>query len=512
MRPEPDSLRLAACFLVIVCGCGSGSPVCEGGTCRRTVQGAFQTTYWADDGTKTTLSAPPWVVEGGPATPSALLVPDSGGYAKLPLTIDSDQRFSVPDVPVGRYFLELDLDMAVEARCNRLSAFTTVVIANLFELTASTPDLTRITAERPDLAFGVVTGTTPESPVRFGLSGLDPWSSSDTLRILSSQAFDSWTPTLQPAPPVGSTSAAVSFSWGVHGMPDPRQHDVVFVQQRRTTPIGSGASAASLTRTARFARLTDLSIPFSEASAAVGLGEPPRTGALAANVAASQFAALAPDVSPDAAPSDLLVLVLGAPHSVSYPEMPLVHAGASLLLLRPSNVDADYGTLTYGQFLDPLWKEYRRVFQSFDVQSGAASAFLFSDVPMSDVDSAPIAPVLGPPSSPRIEGKDAFTAQTGVGLEPTISWSPPRLGAATSYVVDVLPTAYSCEMADQVVGVSAVVRGTSFRMPAGMLRSGVSYRVTLTARQAPWDTADAGPFRTGTPLHSAQCVTGTFVP
>jgi len=40
----------------------------------------------------------------------------------------------------------------------------------------------------------------------------------------------------------------------------------------------------------------------------------------------------------------------------------------------------------------------------------------------------------------------------------------------------------------------------------------VSYRVTLTARQAPWDTADAGPFRTGTPLHSAQCVTGTFVP
>jgi hypothetical protein len=193
--------------------------------------------------------------------------------------------------------------------------------------------------------------------------------------------------------------------------------------------------------------------------------------------------------------------------------MPLFHAGASLLSLRTSNVDADYGTLTYGQFLDPLWKEYRRVFQSFDVQSGAASsAFLFSDVPMSDVGSARIVPVLSPPTSPRIDGKDAFTPQTGVGLEPTISWSPPRLGTATSYVVNVVPAAYSCDMADQVVGVSAVVRGTSFRMPTGILRTGVSYRVTLTARQAPWDTADAGPFRTGTPLHSAQCVTATLVP
>jgi hypothetical protein len=406
--------------------------------------------YWADDGTKTTLSAPPWVAQGGPATPSTLLVPDSGGYGKLALAVDADQKFSVPDVPVGKYFLELDLDMAVEARCNRLSAFTTVVIANLFELTASTPDLMRITAERPDL----------------------------------------------------------------NGVPDTAKRDVVFLQQRRTTTIGSGASTASVMRATRFARLADFSVQYPGfTSVAIALAEPPRSGALSAKVAASQFAALAPDVSPDAVPSGLFVLVFAAPHSVSYPEMPLFHAGASLLSLRTSNVDADYGTLTYGQFLDPLWKEYRRVFQSFDVQSGAASsAFLFSDVPMSDVGSARIVPVLSPPTSPRIDGKDAFTPQTGVGLEPTISWSPPRLGTATSYVVNVVPAAYSCDMADQVVGVSAVVRGTSFRMPTGILRTGVSYRVTLTARQAPWDTADAGPFRTGTPLHSAQCVTATLVP
>jgi len=70
-----------------------------------------------------------------------------------------------------------------------------------------------------------------------------------------------------------------------------------------------------------------------------------------------------------------------------------------------------------------------------------------------------------------------------------------------------------CDAAGQTVGVIAFVHGTtSFKVPPGMLRASVAYRAIITARQAPWDTIDAGPLRTGVPFHSADSVTAQFAP
>ena len=102
--------------------------------------------------------------------------------------------------------------------------------------------------------------------------------------------------------------------------------------------------------------------------------------------------------------------------------------------------------------------------------------------------------------------------QFGVGVQPTISWSPPSIGNPTSYIVEIKALALPCA-SGQVAGVTAVIHGgTSFKVPAGILMPTIGYRATVSARQAPWDTPDTGPFRTGTPLHSAQCVTAQFVP
>jgi len=148
----------------------------------------------------------------------------------------------------------------------------------------------------------------------------------------------------------------------------------------------------------------------------------------------------------------------------------------------------------------------------FDVPSEGASAFFNSNFPVPATPGGTITPVIGPPKSPRVNGANAFTAQTGVGLQPTISWSAPALGTATSYTIDVEATT-PCGLSGQIVGFSAVIHnGTSFKVPAGILKSGFAYRATITARQAAWDTVDSGPFRTGTPRHVAQCVTSTFVP
>jgi hypothetical protein len=59
---------------------------------------------------------------------------------------------------------------------------------------------------------------------------------------------------------------------------------------------------------------------------------------------------------------------------------------------------------------------------------------------------------------------------------------------------------------------SALVDGTSFRIPPGYLKAGVEYYATIAARQAPWDGPDRPPLRVGAPLYTAACVTGHFYP
>ena len=58
----------------------------------------------------------------------------------------------------------------------------------------------------------------------------------------------------------------------------------------------------------------------------------------------------------------------------------------------------------------------------------------------------------------------------------------------------------------------SVYSGNSIRVPAGFLQRGRQYTLTVTAISAPWDVLDRPPFRTGTPLHSADCVSAIFSP
>jgi hypothetical protein len=133
---------------------------------------------------------------------------------------------------------------------------------------------------------------------------------------------------------------------------------------------------------------------------------------------------------------------------------------------------------------------------------------LFTSFEKMPADEA-IVPVLGPPRAPRIEGRDAFQAQTGVGLRPTISWSPPALGAATSYVVQLAATSGTPAIASVSLNVHGV---TSVQVPEGLLQSGAQYAITITSVSAPWDKLDSPPFRTGMPYSTSDCVTAVFSP
>ena len=313
-----------------------------------------------------------------------------------------------------------------------------------------------------------------------------------------------------------------SSTWSdnaVAGLPDASKGDVVWFYQARHQSIGSGPAAAVYRPATKAARLSNLTLRDGlPATIDVPLAPVPQTGSMTADVRYTRFAALAADVNPSARSNQFSFNVFAMPHGAGYPDMPFDSMVVRPLLLAydfttgsASLPDTNYGTVAYGQFSDqPLWQEFRQTLYFYEVTispPGAASftwtAFVTAHEAMS---SAPIAPALGPVKAPQVNGRSLFQPQSGVGLQPTISWSPPAVGAATSVLVGITPLNGGTTL-------QATVRsGTSFTVPPGLLVAGQTYVVTLTAQQAPWDGADAPPFRSGVPSYTADCITSTFTP
>src|SRR5260370_42336552 len=114
----------------------------------RTVSGTFETTYWPDDGSKTTVSSPP--PEG--YTAKAILVPEAtdAGYTTIPIVLDSNQSFLLSDVPAGPYFLELDRKAAALCPGCPGGAPEEVALTQPIEVRPGSPGLAAPSAARPD--------------------------------------------------------------------------------------------------------------------------------------------------------------------------------------------------------------------------------------------------------------------------------------------------------------------------------------------------------------------------
>jgi hypothetical protein len=354
----------------------------------------------------------------------------------------------------------------------------------------------------------------------------------DLFEIASSQANLSLRPFRANGPAAGDVTFAGTIDWpsmlnvvadnAAPGLPDAGKGDVVWFYQAAHRTVGSGAAAAVYRPATKFARVSSLTL--SDGAAAtldVPLAPVPQTGNMSADVRYSQFAALAPQVNPAATSDQFALDVFAMPHGVEYPNQPQDSMVVRPLLLgfdfthaAAVPPDTNYGVLTYGQFSDrPLWQEFRQILYMYDVPvttPGASpfttTAFLLALDSMSPAPPTPIAPMLGPVQAPQIGAKNLFAPQSAVGLQPTISWSPPALGSATSVVVAI------DDVSSGAVLRATVRSGRSFRVPPGFLVAGRTYQVTLTAQQAPWDVIDAPPLRSGVPFYSVDCVTSAFTP
>jgi hypothetical protein len=509
-------------FVASALGCSGKS------SAPRTVSGAFTTVYRTDDGVETSK---PGNNTGTNLKVVAAWVHSDSGYSRYPISQPdggaADGGFSIEGVPSGPYFLEIDQDSIN----NGLGVGPPRYYASFVAFTSSSPDLSALEQGRPDQTTSLQKG----ADLTVSLDGLSPWNpgpqkptafwlgESDRLTFFGSQIDEGIFLASGVSLAAGATTQSKKVSWGPFdpgppGLPDASKGDVEFIAQLSAVSVGSGASLGNKSAVTRFARVADLTLADGRsATRSLTLSAAPQTGSLSGKIAGSQWSALLKEANPAMEPvgGGQILRVIAYPGEVGFPHqirrLPIELAS----MLSPPLVDVDYGTTSYGQFLGPQWQEVRNyeLVASVDVPRPGTSDTFNTSVSFESDELMPaagaIAPVVGPPRSPKIQGLNAFQAQSGVGLTPIISWSPPSVGSPTSYSVSI--AVVSGDPLYQALAFS-VYGATSLQIPPGFHQKGATYSLVISSVQAPWDTLDAPPLRAGVPFALAPSAGAVFAP
>ena len=514
---------VAASFALALVAAGCpGSERIEPRPSIRTISTWLGSDHWGDDGSVTSLRGPP------PGVAVSVLVPDeaSQGYRVIPGSVGMDGGVTIPEVPLGDYLLMVETPYAIQGPSPRTGIDTRVVQFN-----TSAPPLTRLASHRADLSRA-----SRFTPVQLNVTNLDPASERSQLWAGSSAAdLD----LLLATPAAGATEYAGEVDWAGPVVPEPYpvglpsggRGDVVHVVQRARLPLPAWPDATRFLLTTRAARTSDVSIVDGVGGTlAVALAEVPLSRTIQLELAATAFEALGSSGAPPGLPVAYSALSAGlyaAPHSVTYPAPSRAFPAAALAepgpWLRlfyaeaegPLAPDANLGTISYGDLLDDLWVEFLRVYfrqsrrytHPVTGTSFEGSTDVEVSLPRSEVPAGRIAPILGPPTSPRINGKDAWSLQVGVGIAPLLSWGRPSIGQQAAYEVQIVPA----DPLDR--GVSARLHGTeSFRVPPGILEAGHFYYAIISAVAGPGYALDMNPNVASLPRHRAGCLTELFSP
>jgi hypothetical protein len=446
----------------------------------RTVSGVGATQYFSEASTSPIASVP---IDFSTSAVEALVPDGSGGFQSYPGS-GASGTFSVPNVPPGQYILRVG---------------NTYVVTDV-----NAVDLGSSVNGRPTAAV-----VTQGSLVNVGVGDLEPWQSGDFLEFYAPGAGDWDFGTERFAnsggPFDGDTSVSLSINLGALDGNFPRFHidstagDHAYLVQLSQQTTSSGTTYFALTRT--FA----LPLFSSVDGGSVSAGDyPPNTFArvtqynsINVDFRGSQFlAALTADGNPNQTFTSALYGVESVPGTAAY-AFNVVSADQLLVVLPTDGSDVTTGTMSYGPL--PVasnfghWVDFRDVrFQSRVTYQlpGTVSGTNFVNGlfwTTAGTPANPIVPPLSPPQTIKVDGANFFSDQTLVGLNSTITWSPPVIGVdngifayyrLTIYELDVNPANNRTTRGPVIATLHTP--NTSIMLPS-LLQSGRTYVLVLEA-------------------------------
>lgn len=425
----------------------------------------------------------------------AALVPPS--FEVHPGAGDASGTFSIPAVPTGVYYLQVDGLYVVTSR--------------------DEVDLSYAVLGRTD----AVPATIQPTDLVLDLDNLAPWQFGDELQMFSAGsgtvAFSMQNRASSGLPEEGNTALA-GFTYDVSAAAHPFLVDGDAGDQLYVTQLALADDGVNLYR--RLARV------FAPDPFTMTDGQASSLSGSFADVAETDtFAAEWDRPAFDAA------LRAGAPieETASYPTLTLhtlpaaaehgfYHSSADIVQLAPGWTDDTSAVQASWDFGDPFPAAWTRLVSAglltyrYRGVAGAEPRPLYSSIgvnlPRSAVSAeTAIAPVVGPVRSPRVAGHDAFESIDGIGTSPVVSWEPPGLGTATSYLLAVIMLVDEEGFTRTYRVASLWTTDTSVTIPPGILAPGGTYVFSIYALHAPGVDPEAEPNREVLPDAWAQIIT-----
>lgn len=427
----------------------------------------------------------------------AAYVPNSsGGYQVITGSGTSSGTFTISNVPTGFYLLRLgstflvtststvDADVKWDFRSNGVPAdSSTNVTFDLANLDAwqSTDVFEMVCAN--NAAFTQFDGSSGETAL-VGTFPYDPFSPIDLSDASQGDQYEMIQLSTQTVDGLPFTGAAR-----------------VFVPAKFTQAQGSDTKFKGTLAT--LAQINDFEANINGADLT--------TQALAANPGATLVGT---NIVLDAYPGSLA-------HGERTATPDLVGYNLSYYTSSPNiTTNADFGTVTYGNPFPDTWPLFDIYFWSaitYYTAPGATNSYpLFTFVEGYNTalptSTSPMKPLVGVVSNPTINGQNFFSEQTGVGLTPTLQWSPPSVGQATFYEVDIIQLSNSGGNTSQTAFSSVRTPRTALTIPRGMLRAGQGYAFVIRSWYIPGLNFAKTPFMSGPVSAFTDVISGLMQP
>jgi hypothetical protein len=421
----------------------------------------------------------------------AAYVPNgSRGYNLITGSGTSSGTFTIPNVPMRLYLLQLGSTYLVTSN--------TVVNADY----------------NSDYRSNGVPAD-ENTTVTFDLTDLNPWQSTDWLEMVcpNNAAFNLFNGT------VGETTLTGTFPY-LGNLSDGSQGDQYFILQLITQRVGSYPFTAlgSGILPPKFTQPQGSDTPINGRLTAI-----PQTHEFEANINGRDLTEQALAANPTAILIDTATGLVAYPGSLakgettSTPDLVAYYVGTEQPFLT---TNGDLGPVFYGNPFPPTWSLvdfYNWVAVVYYVAPGAtkrrgiATRTLGSNTELPTATS-PIKPLVGVVTNPAIDGNDFFAYLTGIGLTPTLKWSPPSVGTATFY--DVLVYQLSNDGGKTILTLIASFRtpGTSLTVPQGLLTTGPGYVFRMRAWYVPGLNFARTPYMWGPVSGVADVISGMMQP
>jgi hypothetical protein len=403
-----------------------------------------------------------------------------------PGTGDALGGFTIPGVPVGTYYLQVDDRFLVTS--------------------GESVDLGYAILGRPD----AVPATIPSTDLVFDVDNLSAWNPfGDELQMFSAGSgtvgFSLQNRASSGLPEEGNTALA-GFTYDLAAAEDPMLIDGDAGDELYLTQLALTDDGANLYR-----RVTRVFIPdpFTMTD-----GEATSLGGSFADVAETDTFAVDWD-----RPAFDAALRAGAPleeiassptlglHTLpSAGERGFYYDSADIIQLSSGWTDDVSEVQASWAYGDPYPDAWTRMVSAGLVTyryrgvDGAEPRALYSaimvDLPSSAVSpETAIEPVVGPVRSPLVAGHDAFESIDGVGTMPVVSWDPPAVGEATSYNVWVMMLVAADGFTYAYRAAVLVTTDTQITIPPGVLVPGGTCYFLIEALHAPGVDAGVEPNR-----------------